>query len=103
MGLVYKHCVALFLLLVEVVIDQPRSVVALQGHHHGDLVAEVVVRERVVERKFALFLTTHDAADEGHTRLVVEVYLVFVGGEVVGELSVIVEFVSVFLGLDGEV
>ena len=102
-GLVYKHCVTLFLLLVHVVIDQPRSVVALQGHHHGNLVAEVVVRERVAEREFALFLTTHDAADEGHAGVVVEINLVFVGGEVIGELAIFEEVVPVFLGLDGDV
>ena len=100
-GLVYKHCVTLFLLLVHVVIDQPRSVVALQGHHHGNLVAEVVVRERVAEREFALFLTTHDAADEGYAGLVVEINLIFVGGEVIGKLAVVVEAVPVFLGLNG--
>ena len=48
-----------------------------------------------------MFLTTHDAADEGYAGLVVEINLIFVGGEVIGKLAVVVEAVPVFLGLNG--
>ena len=54
-----------------VVIDQPRGVVALQLHHHLQVVAQVVARQGVVQRQVALVLAACHTTYEGYTRLVV--------------------------------
>ena len=67
---------------VGVVEYQPRSVVALQGEHEFQAVAQVVGREGVAQWQFALHVAACHAADEFHALGVVEVGVGHVGLEV---------------------
>ena len=91
---------------VQVVVDQPRRVVALQGEHHPQRVAQVVLREVVHQGLAALVITAHHAAGQLHLRGVVEVDA---GNVVVDALlaavlipAVVGEHVVVLHGLDGD-
>ena len=96
---------ALLLRGVQVVVDQPRRVVALQCEHHRQVVAQVVVREVIIQRQAALVVATHNAARNLHLLGIVEVNLchVVVDYGPLGALVVAVEFegVPVHDGLDG--
>ena len=109
-GLVRKDLVAGGLLAVLNVEDQPGGIVALQGEHHLQVVAQVVSAQRVAQGQFALVLTTADAAYQFDARVVVEQDAGLIGLEVVHLLCVLVvsivvavlqERVSVLHGLDG--
>ena len=106
-ALVAHHLLTLRLVRVQVVIDQPRRVVALQGEHDGQRVAQVVCREVVAQRLLALILAADHAASELHLRGVVEVDASHIVGEVVAsgalEVAVIRKVVAVHHHLDGVV
>ena len=99
------HLLALGAVGVLVVIDQPRRVVALQCEHHGQRVAQVVLRQVVHQGLQALVVATDDAARQRHLRVVVEVDASHVGGQVL-LLAVLIpavvrKHVLVHHGLDG--
>ena len=93
--------VALGALRVLHVLYEPRLGVALQGQHHLQVVAQVILRQVVAQRQQALVVAAHHAAHELHLRGVVETDVGHVGGEVVGVLSVVQERVAVLHHLDG--
>ena len=101
---VHKGGVALGASGVQVVIHQPRGVVALECEDHRQVIAQVVAGEVVVKGQTALVVATCDAADEFHLRVIVEIYLRHVVGELMAlsalEVAVVGEGMTVHHGLD---
>ena len=58
---------------VQIVVNQPRCVVALEGEHHLQRVAQVVLRQVVAQRQHTLVVTTYHAARQLHLGGIVEV------------------------------
>ena len=58
---------------VQIVVNQPRCVVALEGEHHRQRVAQVVLRQVVAQRQQALVVTTNHATRQLHLGGIVEV------------------------------
>ena len=58
---------------VQIIVNQPRCVVALEGEYHRQRVAQVVLRQVVAQRQLALVVTTYHAACELHLGGIVEV------------------------------
>ena len=67
------HLLALGAVGVQVVIHQPRRVVALQGEHNRQRVAQVVLRQVIQQRLAALLVAADHAAGQPHLRGVVEI------------------------------
>ena len=85
---------------VQLVADYPRGVVALQLHHHFQVVAQVVVRQRLSQGLRALYLAAHHAAAQRHLGLVPQIHVGYVALPVVlGRvlLVVLVDVVAVVL------
>ena len=88
---------------VQVVIYEPRRVVALQCEHNLERVSQVVVREVVHQRLLSLVITSHHTSGEFHFRSVVEMCVSHVAGECVSRRALVVsvadEIMSVHHGL----
>ena len=57
---------------IQVIIYQPRRIVALQGHHHRKVTSQVVAAQVIVKRLVALVAAAHYAACQLHLRGVIE-------------------------------
>ena len=85
------------LLAVGHVEHQSGSVVALQHKHHLQVIAQIVLRERVAQWKSCLVFAAYHTSDECHASVVVEVGVGHVYIDVMLRLLVAVVFVVVSL------
>ena len=74
-GAVAQRVLALLDGEVQRVADYPRRVVALQLHHHFQVVAQVVVRHRTSQGLGALYLAAHHAAAQPHLGQVPQIHV----------------------------
>ena len=111
-SVMHKYRIALFIVTILDIVDQSRCLVTLKCEDHLQVIAQVILRQRVVQRYGSLLLTTCHASNEFHTGLVIEVVAGLVGGPVVFHLvlrihvvlmivAILIEDVSILVGLDG--
>ena len=81
--------VALGALTIQIVVYQPRLIVALKGEHHLQVVAKVVLRQVVAQWQLALVVTSNHATNQFHLSGILEQYSCHISREMVTGRSLI--------------